>query len=90
LTIGQLATAVALSRSSFFERFTRTVGVAPMEYLLAWRMEIAKDLLRHGELRPAEIADQVGHGSASDFRVAFRRQAGIPGVTDFRPRGARG
>ena len=38
--------AAALSRSTFFERFTNTVGLPPMEYLLAWRMALAKDLLR--------------------------------------------
>ena len=32
--VAQLAKAAALSRSTFFERFTRTLGVAPMEYLL--------------------------------------------------------
>ncbi len=75
-TIARLAKAAALSRSSFFERFTRAVGVAPMEYLLAWRMEIAKDLLRKGELRVAEIAERVGYGSASAFGVAFQRAVG--------------
>src|SRR5690606_28693845 len=35
-TVVQLAKIAALSRSVFFERFTRKVGTAPMEYLLAW------------------------------------------------------
>ena len=48
-TVPQLAKTAALSRSAFFERFTRTVGVPPMEYLLAWRMAVAKDLLRRQE-----------------------------------------
>lgn len=77
-TVGQLAKAAALSRSTFFERFTRTVGVAPMEYLLAWRMEIAKDLLRRGQLRSAEVAERVGYGSSSAFSAAFNRYAGQP------------
>src|SRR5262245_21735319 len=38
-SIEQLAKIAALSRSAFFERFTRLIGVAPMEYLLAWRIE---------------------------------------------------
>jgi AraC-like DNA-binding protein len=75
-TVAQLARAAALSRSTFFERFTRTVGIAPMEYLLAWRMEIAKQLLRQGELRASEIAERVGYGSSSAFSVAFRRYVG--------------
>ena len=45
-TIGDLAKEAALSRSTFFDRFRREVGVAPMEYLLGWRLAIAKDLLR--------------------------------------------
>lgn len=45
-TVAQLAKEAALSRSSFFDRFTRAVGLPPMEYLLAWRMAVAKDLLR--------------------------------------------
>ncbi|WP_187775767.1 AraC family transcriptional regulator [Luteimonas suaedae] len=76
-TVAQLASAAALSRSSFFERFTQTVGVAPMEYLLAWRMQIARQLLRQGELRASEIAERVGYGSSSAFSVAFRRHVGL-------------
>ena len=60
-SIEQLAKIAALSRSAFFERFTRLVGVAPMEYLLAWRMEIAKALLRDDELAVSEIAERVGY-----------------------------
>lgn len=77
-TIEQLAKIAALSRSTFFERFTRVVGTAPMDYLLAWRMEIAKDLLRANELSVSAIAERVGYGSASAFSVAFSRQVGLP------------
>ncbi|MGH8513812.1 MAG: helix-turn-helix transcriptional regulator, partial [Gammaproteobacteria bacterium] len=77
-TIDQLAKIAALSRSAFFERFTRLGGVAPMEYLLAWRMEIAKSLLRDDTTTVAEIAERVGYGSTSAFSVAFSRQVGQP------------
>jgi len=76
-TVPQLARTAALSRSSFFERFSRTVGVAPMEYLLGWRMQIARNLLRQGGLTAAQVADRVGYGSASAFSVAFRRHVGM-------------
>jgi len=75
---GQLAKIAALSRSSFFERFARTVGAAPMEYLLSWRMEIAKELLHRNELSVSEIAERVGYGSTSAFSVAFTRHVGQP------------
>lgn len=77
-TVAELARAAALSRSAFFERFTRTVGLAPMGYLLAWRMTVAKELLRRGDLRLAEVAARVGYGSASAFSSAFSRHVGQP------------
>lgn len=77
-TVGQLADAAALSRSAFFERFRRSVGVAPMEYLLSWRMALAKNLLRRQEGGLKEIAARVGYGSASAFSVAFTRFVGLP------------
>jgi AraC-like DNA-binding protein len=77
-TVSQLAKKIALSRSAFFERFTRAVGLRPMEYLLAWRMALAKDLLRRSDIGLAEIAARVGYGSASTFSTAFSRHVGMP------------
>jgi AraC-like DNA-binding protein len=77
-TVDQLAKKAALSRSAFFDRFTRAVGMAPMEYLLAWRMAIAKDLLRREDIGIAEVAERIGYGSASTFSTAFSRYVGQP------------
>ncbi|WP_105384974.1 AraC family transcriptional regulator [Neorhizobium alkalisoli] len=77
-TVEQLAHEAALSRSAFFDRFRRAVGVAPMEYLLSWRMALAKNLLRRKEGGMQEIAESVGYGSASAFSVAFTRFVGLP------------
>jgi transcriptional regulator GlxA family with amidase domain len=77
-TVAQLANKAALSRSAFFERFTRAVGMPPMEYLLAWRMAVAKDLLRREDIGLAEVAERVGYSSASTFSAAFSRHIGQP------------
>jgi AraC-like DNA-binding protein len=77
-TIEQLANQAGLSRSVFFQRFRREVGVPPMEYLLSWRMALAKNLLRRREGGIKEIAQRVGYGSASAFSVAFARFVGMP------------
>ncbi|WP_458071195.1 AraC family transcriptional regulator [Rhodanobacter sp. BL-MT-08] len=77
-TVAQLASEAALSRSAFFERFNRTVGIAPMAYLLAWRMALAKHLLRKNETGVAAIAERIGYSSASTFSVAFTRHVGQP------------
>lgn len=75
-TVAQLAEIAALSRSAFFDRFTRTVGTPPMDYLLRWRMEIAKSLLRHGRMAVTDVSERVGYGSTSTFSVAFSRHVG--------------
>jgi AraC-like DNA-binding protein len=80
-TIGELAKEAALSRSAFFDRFRREVGVAPMEYLLSWRMAIAKDLLRGDRVSVSEVAQRVGYSSSSTFSVAFARQVGASPTT---------
>lgn len=77
-TVAQLAREAALSRSAFFERFRDKVGIAPMAYLLAWRMALAKDLLRKGQGAVSEVAERVGYSSASTFSVAFARHVGVP------------
>jgi AraC-like DNA-binding protein len=77
-TVVELAKEAALSRSAFFERFNRMMGVAPMTYLLAWRMAIAKDLLRRNRCTVSEVAERVGYRSASAFSVAFGRHVGLP------------
>jgi|TARA_A100001391_G_C5082334_1_gene280224 AraC-like DNA-binding protein len=77
-TVVDLAKAASLSRSSFFNRFRREVGVTPMEYLLRWRMALAKDLLRGKKIGIAQIAERLGYSSASTFSVAFSRHVGMP------------
>ena len=75
-TMAALANEAALSRSAFFERFSKALGMPPMEYLLGWRMAVAKQLLKQGGLTIDEVAERVGYGSASAFSTAFRRQVG--------------
>jgi AraC-like DNA-binding protein len=75
-TVPELAKTAGLSRSSFFERFNSAVGMSPMEYLLAWRMAVAKDLLRRQELDISAVAERVGYASSSTFSTAFSRHVG--------------
>ncbi len=77
-TVAALAREAGLSRSAFSERFARKVGVPPVEYLIEWRMALAKDMLQ-GEAPPLEsVAAAIGYQSASAFSTAFRRQVGRP------------
>jgi AraC-like DNA-binding protein len=77
-TVTQLAREASLSRSVFFDRFRKGVGVPPMEYLLSWRMALARNMLRNGDGGVKAVAETVGYGSASSFSVAFTRFVGVP------------
>ena len=77
-TVPELAKEAGLSRSAFFTRFNRIVGVAPMGYLLNWRMTLAKHMLRSGRHGIAEVSGKIGYGSASAFSTAFARHVGYP------------
>ncbi len=77
-TVAELAKVASLSRSSFFDRFSKTVGMPPMEYLLAWRMAVARDLLSRTGSGLSEVAERVGYASASTFSTAFSRHVGQP------------
>ncbi len=75
-TVADLARASGMSRASFADRFMRTVGMPPMEYLTEWRIAIAKDILTRERSALAEVAERIGYQSASAFSVAFSRHAG--------------
>jgi AraC-like DNA-binding protein len=75
-TVASLAEAVAMSRTAFAVRFTRTLGKSPLEYLTDWRMQRASVLLTNSRSGLKEIAAQVGYETAAAFSKAFARWAG--------------
>jgi len=75
-TVAQLAAVAGMSRSVFAERFTRVVGLPPIDYVVHWRMAFAKDALRFGRRRLTDVAGDCGYRSVSAFSTAFRRTVG--------------
>lgn len=76
-TIEGLADEVGMSRAAFAARFMQVLGVPPMEYVLRWRMALAKDMLWHDGLSLGEVAHAIGYQSASAFSAAFSRSVGV-------------
>lgn len=88
-TLESLAAAVATSRSVLAERFTRMVGQPPMQYLAAWRMQLAAGMLAAGTHKIASVAAGVGYESEAAFSRAFKRATGhAPGAWRSRPKAA--
>jgi AraC-like DNA-binding protein len=75
-TVGTLARLCGVSRSAFATRFRNIVGTAPIEYLLQWRIALAKEELTRGAKSVGEIAFAIGFQSSSAFSTAFTRAVG--------------
>lgn len=80
-TVATLAEEVAMSRSSFAERFKQLVKKAPMEYVTWWRMNIAVQWLKEENVTIFELAERLGYKSEAAFSRAFKRFIGVsPGA----------
>ena len=49
-----------------------------MEYLIQWRMALAKDMLQREPMPLEKVAAAIGYEFASAFSTAFRRRIGRP------------
>lgn len=76
LSIGEVASALALSKSYFVRSFTNTMGVAPYNWLVGQRINEARELLTHTTIPLAQIALECGFTDQSHFTNAFRRWVG--------------
>jgi transcriptional regulator GlxA family with amidase domain len=77
-TVTELAALSGLSRPAFARAFQQALGQAPITYLTEWRMTLARDHLRSGDLSLAQIAARAGYASPYAFAAAFRRHHGEP------------
>ncbi|MGB3734347.1 MAG: AraC family transcriptional regulator [Ilumatobacter sp.] len=86
-TVADMASGVAMSRSSFAARFTELVGEPPVQYVTRWRMHLAVDLLSEEGLTVAATAERLGYTSEASFGRAFKRVVGHApgGVRASRP-----
>ena len=72
LRLEDMAAASSLSESAFIQRFKKSVGMTPGQYVRHWRMQIAARALRETRRSMTDIANSVGYDSEVAFRKAFR------------------
>ena len=89
-TLVGLAKEVGMSRTSLSDRFSEFVGVAPMQYLKRWRLQIAATRLRDGSEGVATIAAEIGYESEAAFSRAFKKSVGVSPAEWRRPKGSPG
>jgi AraC family transcriptional regulator len=78
VSLDELAAVAHLSPYHFARLFKNSTGLPPHQYVIARRVERAKELLR-GRVRPAlaEVAAEVGFADQSHFTRHFRRLVGV-------------
>lgn len=79
--IDDLAAQVGLSRYHFLRCFKRATGSSPLQYVLAKRVEHARQLLAQSEESIAAVAYAAGFSSQSHLNAMFKRHFGVtPGA----------
>lgn len=81
--LDELAKLVRLSRFHFCTAFRLATGRTPHEWLVAQRIERARDLLAQTVLPVSEVGLAVGYVTPSSFAASFRKLVGAT-PTEFR------
>jgi transcriptional regulator GlxA family with amidase domain len=77
---GPVAAMVEISHlpeRSFVRRFAKAVGMTPIDYVHALRLEEAKQMLETTDLPVEAVANETGYGDTSFFHRLFRRKTGL-------------
>ncbi|AGL16848.1 GlxA family transcriptional regulator [Actinoplanes sp. N902-109] len=77
LTLADLAAHAAMTKRTFSRRFVAEVGVTPLQWLIAQRVDRARTLLESSDLPVERIAAQAGFGSATLLRQHLHAALGV-------------
>ncbi len=76
-TLESLADTAGMSRARFAKHFREVSGLTALDYLTAWRITVAKGLLKRGKPLKS-IAPMVGYASAVALTRVFTHRVGLP------------
>lgn len=77
ITLAELAAHARMSLRTFTRRFRDEVGMTPVQWLTAQRLEIARHLLESSDLPIDLVAHRAGFGSANSLRQHMRTTLGV-------------
>lgn len=75
--VARMADRAGLQPRTFARRFLAATGYPPLDYVQAFRIEVAKNLLATETINVDEIGVTVGYEDPTSFRRLFKRKAGI-------------
>jgi two-component system, response regulator YesN len=77
LTLQGLADTVGVSKNYMSNLFKQETGITVWNYVVAARMNMARELLKNTLLKNYEIADQVGYEDSVHFSQLFKESYGM-------------
>lgn len=77
VTLAELAAHARMSLRTFTRRFRDEVGMTPVQWLTAQRLEVARHLLEDSDLPVDLVAHRSGFGSANSLRQHMRATLGV-------------
>ncbi|MED4229046.1 AraC family transcriptional regulator [Neobacillus cucumis] len=77
ITLTDLAKMAGLSNSHYSRLFKKYTGYSPIEYLTHLRIDLAKELLAHSDIRIKEVSQSVGYEDELYFSRIFKKFVGV-------------
>lgn len=77
VTLETLAGLTYTNPYHFIHVFKAETGMSPIQYLIRYRIEVAKQYLETTRLPMAEIAEKVGYKSETYFQNLFKKTTGV-------------
>lgn len=78
LSVGDLASAVNMSRTSFYRKLKSVLGLTPVDFVRQVRIRRAVQMINDGEESLSNIAYSVGFSDPKYFSKCFKRDMGMP------------
>lgn len=77
IKLDTLSDIAGFTRTSYSRTFKKSMGVPPIDYLNAYRIEQAKQMLLETGRTVKEVSSAIGFGSEFYFSRMFKRQVGL-------------
>ncbi|MGN0188257.1 MAG: helix-turn-helix transcriptional regulator [Candidatus Cryptobacteroides sp.] len=75
-SVETLASQMCMSRSNLHLKVKAVTGAGPLDLIKRIRMDKAKSLLKQGDVKFTDVAEQCGFSSLSYFSTAFKKATG--------------